>query len=263
MDEEPQGRAVVLVVGDNTIDEIDGVGRVGGNAVNVAVQLIRHGYLARYAGVVGRDENGRIIARALRGQGLEIDLLDEVDGESAVTVIGHTPEGDRVFVREDFGVTADYVPGDAVLAAARSCGWLHIGMLPGSSRFVTEVRREIPGILISQDCAVSSGMAGLDVAFCSVGEHQDPRLAAQRARRAGAGLVVVTRGAAGAIAHDGDRWWEQRALPVKVVDTTGAGDSFIAGFISERACGGSVEESLERGAEWASFTCSHVGGWPQ
>lgn len=263
MSMEPQSRDVILVVGDNTIDEMDGVTRVGGNAVNVAVQLARHGYRVRYAGVIGRDANGRIIRSALRTEGLESDLLEVRDGDSAVTIVGHTPAGDRVFVSEQFGVTGEYFPGEAAIDAARSACWVHIGMLPDAPGFVTELRRQVPDVRISQDCAVSRGLTGLDLAFCSVGENDSARTAAESARRGGAREVVVTRGAAGAVAFDGLRWWDQEALPTTVVDTTGAGDSFIAGFVSRRAFAASTEEALHSGAEWAAVTCSHLGGWPQ
>lgn len=263
MPKQLRSQEVVLVVGDNTIDEMDGVTRVGGNAVNVAVQLARHGFSVRYAGVIGRDENGEIIRDALRTEGLDDELLEVRDGESAVTIVGHTPTGDRVFTREDFGVTGEYFPGQAVIDAARSAAWVHIGMLPDAPGFVAELRRRLPGVSVSQDCAVSRGWMGLDLAFCSVGEERSARPAAEAAHRDGAREVVVTRGAAGALAFDGSRWWDQAALPTTVVDTTGAGDSFIAGFISRRAFDASVEESLKAGAEWAAFTCSHLGGWPQ
>ena len=70
--------------------------------------------------------------------------------------------------------------------------------------------------------------------FVSAAEPaQDARRVAVEAQAAGAALVVVTSGERGAIAVEADRSWSQPALPVpRVVDTLGAGDAFIAGFIS-------------------------------
>jgi fructoselysine 6-kinase len=79
----------------------------------------------------------------------------------------------------------------------------------------------------------------------------------------GAALAVVTMGARGAIAFDGTTWWQQDACPAQVVDTTGAGDSFTAGFIDARLDGATVSGALAAGAEWAARTCEHLAGFPQ
>jgi fructoselysine 6-kinase len=56
---------------------------------------------------------------------------------------------------------------------------------------------------------------------------------------------------------------ETSIRPVEVVDTTGAGDSFIAGFISGHAAGKDLRTCLEVGRDTAAETCRHVGGFPQ
>jgi fructoselysine 6-kinase len=86
---------------------------------------------------------------------------------------------------------------------------------------------------------------------------------AHQALDGGAALAVVTCGAAGSRAYDGETWWSQPALPTDPVDTTGAGDSFIAGFLEARTVGASVGAALLRGAQQAAQTCTHLGGWPQ
>ncbi|MDL9979257.1 PfkB family carbohydrate kinase [Microbacterium sp. ASV49] len=257
--------ARVAVVGDNTVDRyLGGPEYVGGNALNVAVQLRLLDGAVTYFGAVGDDDDGRKIAGALRSRGVGTEGLVNRDGPTAVTEIRLTPEGDRVFVREEFGVTAGYRPSDAELARIAEHDWVHIGMLPHAADFVARLRRLAPDISISQDCAVSSGFAGLDVAFCSTGEDEQKALrAAGDALSGGAGLAVVTRGAEGALASDGRDDWRCTAVPVDVVDTTGAGDSFIAGFIAARRSGTPVLGALEAGARVAARTCGHVGGFPQ
>jgi fructoselysine 6-kinase len=262
---------VIAAVGDNTIDRYVGdesARYAGGNAYNVAAQLGGHGRPVAYFGAVGADADGRTIARGLRRAGIDPVGLVTVPGPTAVTTI-RVEGGDRVFESEDFGVTAHYFPSDVHLELLASARWVHLGMLPRAD----ELRARLAalgsraagfgrGPVVSQDCAVASGFTALDVAFGSVGERGDARRWARSALAGGARTAVVTRGAAGATASDGTHWFEQPAIPTEIVDTTGAGDAFIAGFISARVDGAAMPAALERGARWAAAACGHRGGWP-
>ena len=76
--------------------------------------------------------------------------------------------------------------------------------------------------------------------------------------------LVITRGPAGALAIEGGSAIEVPAAPVdKVVDTTGAGDLFAAGFLSARCRGRDLRGSLEAGALCAAEVISHFGARPQ
>ena len=257
--------SAVATVGDNTIDRyVGGAVHVGGNAVNVAVQLRLLGIAAGYFGAIGDDENGKTVATVLEHVGVETEGVVIAKGATALTEIALTADGDRVFMSEEFGVTADYFPSHDELEAIAMHRWVHIGMLPRSRELVASLRSRNPGIAISQDCAVAAGYAGLDVAFCSAGESK--AAADDLARDAvsgGARLAVITRGPAGVLAFDGNTYWEREAVPVEVVDTTGAGDSFIAGFVAARLSGGAVSSCLDAGAAAAARTCGHVAGFPQ
>jgi sugar/nucleoside kinase (ribokinase family) len=76
--------------------------------------------------------------------------------------------------------------------------------------------------------------------------------------------LVVTRGADGALAAEGGRRVEVPAASVaKIVDTTGAGDLFAAGFLSARCRGRDLEGCLEAGARCAAEVISHFGARPE
>ena len=256
----------IAVVGDNTIDSY--VGRlerrlVGGNAVNCAVQLAARGLEVEYFGAVGDDEPGGVVRRVLMDRGVGCDGLVPMEGDTALTVVRVLPSGDRVFEEEDFGVTARYYPDDERLERIAAADWVHLGMLPRAAELVAALRARRSGVPISQDCAVSAGAAGLSVAFQSAGEQGEPEAVARDLLAGGAMLGVVTRGAQGALAFDGRTVFHQPALPTEVVDTTGAGDSFISGFIASRLRGEGVPAALAAGAEWAAATCRHLGGFLQ
>jgi sugar/nucleoside kinase (ribokinase family) len=77
-------------------------------------------------------------------------------------------------------------------------------------------------------------------------------------------LLVVTRSEKGAIAIEGGNRVDVEAEPVdQIVDTTGAGDLFAAGFLAGHAQGRSIEESLRMGAIAAAEVISHYGARPE
>ena len=252
-------------IGDNTIDQYFGeenTSYVGGNAVNVAVQLRMLGNEVQYEGAVGADEDGRRVREALEERGIDVTGLVELPGITSISQILVRPDGERLIEFEDFATSADYRPSEDRLDALSRCSVVHIGMNP----FAGDIRRELRrrGTVVSQDCAVSKGYDNLDVAFCSAGEDPETgRRLAEEAIAGGAKLAVVTRGSEGSIAFDGATWWTQPALPVEVVDTTGAGDSYIAGFLDALARGSDVPECMRAGAATAAATCSRWGAFEQ
>jgi sugar/nucleoside kinase (ribokinase family) len=256
----------VAVVGDNTVDRFVGaLGRdfVGGNAVNVAVQLAERGYPVEYFGVVGDDEAGEWIRAELVARRVGVGGLLTRRGATALTVIRVDDGGDRHMEEEHFGVTADYVPDGAQLELMARADWVQLGMVPQASEVRRALRAIRPDLPIGQDCSVADGYADLTVAFQSTAPTASAVTAAGALAR-GALYAVITLGEFGSECFGPDDVHiRQPALPVDVVDTTGAGDSFIAGFVSVFARTGDPAGAMVTGREWATRTCGHVGGFPQ
>ncbi len=83
-------------------------------------------------------------------------------------------------------------------------------------------------------------------------------------KQAGAQQVVITCGKRGSFYDNGRQSFSAGSVPVQVVDTCGAGDSFIASFLVAlffEQC--SEEQALQKAAVRASETCTHPGGFPQ
>jgi fructoselysine 6-kinase len=257
--------ARACVIGDNTIDQYEGAATgsfVGGNAVNVAVHLSRLGHVTEYFGAVGDDVAGRRVIDSLGAMGVHTAWVRTLPGQTSVTQIRVAPSGERTMVFEDFATSGAYHPTNEDVTQVLTCGIVHIGML----RDAGEVRRRLfgRGVLLSQDCAVTSGYDHLDVAFCSAGpDLTGARSLLREAVGDGAHLAVATCGAAGSIGFDGQCWSQVEALNANVVDTTGAGDSYIAAFLSARKAGADVRQAMQAGAALAAKTCGHVGAWPQ
>jgi len=113
------------------------------------------------------------------------------------------------------------------------------------------------------------GSGGVDLLFLN--EHEALQLTGERdlgtalgALSAKVGTLVVTRGAEGALGLQGGHRVEIGAARVKeVVDTTGAGDLFAAGFLAARCRGRDLAACLETGAICAAEVISHFGARPE
>lgn len=258
-------REAVATIGDNTIDEYvgqDSYSFVGGNALNVAVQVARLGREARYFGAVGPDDAGQRICQTLTRLGVDITGLVSMPGRTSTSRIRIDTAGDRHFEFEDFGVCSNYVPSPQMLELVAECGAAHIGMLPAAGLVRQRLSRR--GVVVSQDCGVSQGCEHLDIAFCSQAAADDvPERIARDAVASGARLAIVTRGADGSIAFDGRTWWHAEAAPVSVVDTTGAGDGYAAGFLDAWLAGADAVQAMAAGSAVAARACTHLGAWPQ
>jgi sugar/nucleoside kinase (ribokinase family) len=76
-------------------------------------------------------------------------------------------------------------------------------------------------------------------------------------------LVVIKRGAAGAEAAQGARRWRVEAAKTEPVDTTGAGDAFVAGFLAARLSGADISIALGRAAAAGGAASAVIGGRPK
>ena len=76
-------------------------------------------------------------------------------------------------------------------------------------------------------------------------------------------LVVIKRGAAGCEAAQGSRRWRVAAPEVEAIDTTGAGDAFVAAFLAAHMAGAETQPALERAAAAGAAASTTVGGRPQ
>ena len=255
----------IATVGDNCIDRYlapVGMSTVGGNAVNVAVQLVRLGRRVAYFGAVGTDAEGLRTVEALRANSVDIAHVRRVPGNTAHTDLAIGDDGDRTIAFEDFGVCLGYRPSEQEIPRLKGMRHVHLGWLDDGG----QLRRALTaaGVSVSQDLAVNPEGEDLAIAFASAGSARErAKQLARDALGAGAQLAVVTMGAAGSLATDGERYAETGSLPATVADTTGAGDTFIAGFIDAHLRGLGLQVCLEMARDAAAKTCGHLGGFPQ
>ncbi|MCO4319427.1 PfkB family carbohydrate kinase [Phyllobacterium sp. 21LDTY02-6] len=257
-------------VGDNCVDRFQTPVReafAGGNAVNVAVQLTALGCPTAYFGAIGDDADGRHIVDALSANSVNTDHVAIRPAVTAFTDIDITEAGERVFVVEEFGACRGYAPEPDELPVLVQMRHVHIGWLDDGGALRQALAQS--GTSVSQDVSVNADprnldVTGLGIVFASAGSPDEARHMAAEFHRRGAALAVVTMGALGSLASDGKEIVQIGIKPVDVVDTTGAGDSFIAGFIAARSReGGNLRVWLEAGRDAAAATCTHLGGFRQ
>jgi 2-dehydro-3-deoxygluconokinase len=102
--------------------------------------------------------------------------------------------------------------------------------------------------------------AGDDEAAIAVGPGEPEELA-RRLAAMGPGQAVIKLGADGALALIGGHLYHQEAVSVEAVDTVGAGDAFVAGYLAEYIGNRSPEDRLKTAAATGAFACLVPGDW--
>lgn len=264
----------LIAIGDNCIDEISGqveAVRVGGNAVNVAVQAALQGLRVAYMGAVGPqgDVNGNRVAEALAFNGVDIRWLERCDRPTSMTRIHVDQAGDRKILYEDFGACTGWKPDETRMKVLDRARHVHLGWLNDSGE--TRQKLVVGDVPVSQDISVNAlnekdlAVAGLSIAFASLPEtrsDQAENFAAALLKK-GANAAVITLGGHGSFARFGNDIYRAQALAINPIDTTGAGDSYITGFLASRLAGASVSQAMQAAHALAAKTCMHPGGFVQ
>ena len=266
----------LLVVGESLVDVVrrtDGsvVERPGGSPLNVAVALARLGEDVELLTALGDDEHGALVREHVSASGVSV-----VAAPLARTAVAQATLDESGAATYEFDLDWDLTGAPSPATPE----WLHVGSIgtvlaPGAAQvaaLVAEHRGRCP-ISFDPNCrplltpepdlpAVEALVAQCDVVKLS---DEDARFllpgvpledVLRRWRALGPRLVVVTRGADGAVALTD----EVTEIPVPpgdpVVDTVGAGDTFMAGLIATRGT------SCDLAAAMSRITVSRVGADP-
>lgn len=267
----------MIAVGDNVADcyEDQGVFYPGGNCVNVAVNCKRYGFdECAYIGVFGTDDKAEHIQWALRQEGVNFERSRYMIGISGQPRVNLTPEGDRVFVYSPKNTVQHLVRLRLTQEDLDYIGGFDLCHTSCYSSLEPELPALAERCKVSFDFSTRLELSYLEqvcpyvhFAFFSGSRMPEDHLAAviDRAHELGTEVVGVTLGSEGALfSYNGKRFY-QGIVPVEVVDTMGAGDSFIAGFLTHFLATGDMQFSLARAAHHAAETCKFYGafGYPK
>ncbi|MFF7448812.1 MULTISPECIES: PfkB family carbohydrate kinase [unclassified Streptomyces] len=249
-----------------------------GTAAGTALTLAKLGARVRTAGAIGTDPTGDLLLGLLEKAGIDTGLIvRRVDTSTSATVLPIRPNGDRPTLHllgANITYGLDDVPWDAVAEATH----LHLGgpELIGAEvaarilahakehDVVTSVDLLAPGELGTFDQIepllpyVDHLLPNDDQVLGFSGEA-DLVAGAKKLVAAGAGLVAVTRGAEGALLVTAEGTESVPAFDVDVVDTTGCGDAFSAGFLRGISLNRTPREAAVLGCASAALVAQGLG----
>jgi len=259
----------LLGLGDNTTDLYLSQGMMypGGNALNVSVLTARLDHPASYLGCVGLDDGGRHLQSSLTAEGVDAAHCRQVPGTTSWSKIEHEGQ-DRKFVGFERGVQSQWTLTDEVLDYIANHQIVHSGLYSelGGRLPAIRARARLLSFDFSSDFEphdLEQVAPSLDVAFCSASQSDDQAIEglAKKIQALGCPLVIVTRGERGAVALFGGELFEQPSLPTSVIDTLGAGDAFIAGFLNAWLDHTDIRLALKSGAQLAAQNCAEYGAF--
>jgi sugar/nucleoside kinase (ribokinase family) len=257
----------------------------GGSAANTAASLASLGGRARFIGKVRDDPLGAIFTHDIRAAGVTFDVEAAVEGPgTGRSLVMVTPDAEKTMCT-NLGIGGLLGPDDVDVAAVRSSQVAYFeGYLIGKPETAAAVERAIE---VGRSAGTLVALSGSDPAWVDLhgqelrdllervdilfvnekeayglagADHLEDALAVLAAR---CPTVAITLGAEGSVVAEDGKVYEVPAQPVPaVVDTTGAGDSFAAGFLLGAVRGLGPERSARLGALAAAEVVGHLGARP-
>ena len=259
----------------------------GGSAANTIVGVAMLGGKAAFIGRVKQDELGETFARDIRASGVAYSTPLAKDGPAtARSFILVTPDGQRT-MNTFLGAAQDLSPDDISVDEIRSAKVLYLEGYLWDPKLAKEAFLKAAGIAHENDRTVALTLSDafcvdryrkeflelirnktVDLLFANEAELKSLYEtgdfdSAVAALRKDVGIAVVTRSEKGAMVVTRENTETVPAFPVdKVVDTTGAGDLFAAGFLYGFSHDKPHAASLRLGAMCAAEIISHIGARP-
>ncbi len=267
--------------------------RIGGAESNVAIGLARLGVPVCWMGRLGRDPFGDEVIRAMRGEGVDVVAVRDAERATGLMVKDRrTPLHQRISYYRSGSAGAALTAADLDDAIIERAQVLHVTgiTLAISDSAAAAVEHAVlvaraAGTRVSFDINYRSRLwspaaakatitrllpsvdllfAGVDEATMTVGDVGDSGDEAALARRLqsmGPAEVVLKLGDRGALAVAGDQTASAPAVAVPVVDSVGAGDAFVAGFLAASLGPAALTDRLGTGCAAGAFACTSAGDW--
>jgi sugar/nucleoside kinase (ribokinase family) len=252
---------------------------LGSATAIMAMGLARLGTSVAFVGRVGDDVWGRYCLEDMASRGIDVSRVLRGGGLKTGVTVSITHPGDRALVTY-LGAIAALVGADVTDAAMAGLNHLHVssfffqdGLRPDLPALFARARRA--GLTTSLDTGFDPAErwdGGLretlretdlffpnEVELAALAGTADPEAGLRRLEN-GHTRVVAKLGPKGAMALEGGRVVHVPAYPVEAIDTTGAGDSFDAGFLHRWLEGAPLVDCLRLGAACGALSTRGLGG---
>jgi ribokinase len=251
---------------------------MGGKGANQAVAAARDGGRVRFVGSAGADSFGIEVRSLLRAEDIDLAGFATVDAPTCVASIHFDTQG-----RNQIAVASGanlLTRADALHPEMLAAGdWLVLQMeIPSGevSKAVALAKARSARVILNLAPALPVEEATLrQVDVLVLNEHEASLLCTHAGQASGApaelagplskllgATVIVTLGPDGAVGAKGDQTWQVPAMPVKAVDTTGAGDCFVGVLAAAMDRGLEMQPAMRRACVAASMACTQVGAAP-
>jgi fructoselysine 6-kinase len=257
----------LLAVGDNVVDRYPDRGMFypGGNAVNVAVHGRRCGAPTAYIGALGTDLAGRTVFDALVAEGVDTSMVRVVEGANAYAEV-RVVDGNRVFGHGDPGVSRLRLT-ESDFAAAAAARIVHTGECSMLEDQLTDLAAAAPRLSFDfserppQYIAEHAPLADIAIRSCPNATVEEAVRESRGIQAFGPRTVAVTMGPRGAVVLQEDEIIRAPAPVTDVVDTLGAGDAFIARFLTGLIDHEPLAALVGAATAYASQTCATFGAF--
>ncbi|MGE0717624.1 MAG: PfkB family carbohydrate kinase [Alphaproteobacteria bacterium] len=248
----------------------------GGKGLNQAVAAARAGAAVAMHGCLGDDGFAAMLRRTMRDDGIDgagvlvgrlptacAAIMVDAEGRNQI-VVGSGANGEA---RQEGVPDAALAPGTTLVLqlevpVADSAALARRARDRGARVVLNAAPAAAlpPGMLDAVDILVVNEIeAGMVAAGAGLAGEGDP-IAAGRSLAAGfAGTVVVTLGAAGAVALGAGGGWRAAALPIRPVDTVGAGDAFVGALAARLDAGDDLPAALRWASAAGGLACTKAG----
>lgn len=247
----------IAALGFCCIDVYQNLGKhyATGNGIDCIVNLAKKGVETSAVTVVGNDDYGKEMFALCKEYGIDSSHIQVKEGDTSVFIMELKNGVDRVHVKNIPGVMENYTPTKEDIEFVKQHEYVHTDMYGRVLHLLPELKEAgckiILDFSLNKDFdVIGTVLQSTNYGFFSFENYSDDiKDFLIKAHSYGPEIVTATFGVEGSLAYDGKSFYRQGIYEAPVVNTVGAGDSFIAGFMYGIMQGWDIPACLESGAK--------------
>ena len=248
---------------------------IGGGGTNTAVALSRLGLKTAYIGKLGTDDNANRVLKLLEKEKVDTSLIPKKKGRTGFSVVLDAKQHDRTILTYK-GSNDELSIRDI---PELKCKWIYLSSMVGKAYKTIEkaaVRARKQGIKVAFNPSSYLAKQGKDYlerllknttllimnkeeASMILNQDLSPKKLLQELHNLGPEIIVITDGKNLVRAYDGKTFYQMKPTPVKIVETTGAGDAFASSFLAGLIKKNDISFALKLGLVNSQSVIQHHG----